>query len=128
MAKSANASGHPVLKIAGLKLCATRLDEDLGKVLASAASDSDKEQAKVLVKDIKTMFGLATADNVGDWVVLLVPRFQGLTNIIKLALNLPPAEIGACLYSTSAGDRCIQCTRAQCIDLGGTFQSDTPCP
>lgn len=130
MTKATAASTRPALTRDGLRRVIPRLEADRASVLASGASAAVKARTTQLVNDLKTVLTVAADDagEPGDWVVVLAPKFQELTDNLRTALSLGVGKTGACLYSTPNGDRCIQCTIDQCRDIGGLFQADTPCP
>lgn len=116
---------RPPVTPTGLTALLAQLDADLAQVQASAADPATKARVKNQIGKMKEVLEGADAADAGAWVLFLAPQFALLTTDLVAALGGGAGDTGACFYSNPAG--CIQSTRAQCTQLGGSFHPNTAC-
>jgi hypothetical protein len=120
------AGPYPKLTKEGIRRLIGQLDNDLKTVLALGAPAALKQdiQGRISQLKINLMVALSSGDDPTVWVLAIAPQFKMLTAKLVEALGASVGQTGACYYE----DGCIECTSAQCDQLGGAFISGGTCP
>src|SRR5262245_10952125 len=121
--------GFPELTPEGVQQLIARLDEELGRVQKSNASDSLKKVIGRLMGKLQAKVEPAIRDirQVKRWRTDVQEGFDVLTQLLAVSLQLASSDMGACRYSVDGEEICLTMTELECQDLGGAFTAGKDC-